>query len=75
MKRVKVLEITEGGRIEISLEHWGSGLDFILRRWVLVDGSWTCVDTGEIAREVGSGWPAIAPGRKSTSPIFGLLPI
>ena len=71
MRRVLILESTDGGRIKISLEHWGSGVDLLVRRWVLVDGSWVCVDSGEIAREVGSGWPT---ARKSMPQIFGLLP-
>jgi hypothetical protein len=74
MRRVRILETSDGGRIKVFLEHWGSGLDLLLRRWVLVDGSWTCIDSGEIAREVGSGWARVAPSRKSTPPIFGLLP-
>jgi hypothetical protein len=71
MRRVLILESTDGARVKISLEHWGSGLDLLVRRWVLVDGSWVCVDSGEIAREVGSGWPI---ARKSMPQVFGLLP-
>ena len=75
MKRTLILEGTDGGQFEISLENWGAGSDFLQRRWILLDRCWVCVDSGEMALEVGSGWPRFLEGRKSGPQIFGLLPI
>jgi hypothetical protein len=51
MRWVVELRTNDGGRVSIVLEHWGSGLDYALRRWVLVDGYWECPDTGDFADE------------------------
>ncbi len=75
MRRILILEAARGGQFEISLENWGAGSDFLQRRWVLMEESWLCVDSGEIALEVGAGWPRFLGGRKSGPQIFGLLPI
>ena len=32
------LRTSEGGRVRIVLENWGSGLDHLRRRWVRTDG-------------------------------------
>ena len=40
------LRTSEGGRVRIVLENWGSGLDHLRRRWVRTDGYWECMDTG-----------------------------
>ncbi len=53
MRRTVRLRTSEGLRVCIALEHWGSGLDDTLRRWTLADGYWECVDTGELAEESG----------------------
>jgi len=41
--------------IRIELENWGSGLDRRQLRWVLSEGCWHCVDTGEVAQEARLG--------------------
>ncbi|MFZ1119223.1 MAG: hypothetical protein WAN81_03250 [Candidatus Binataceae bacterium] len=51
MRQIIELRTKDGGRVSIVLEHWGSGLDYALRRWVLIDGYWKCTDTGDIADE------------------------
>jgi hypothetical protein len=51
MRWVVELRTNDGGRVSIVLEHWGSGLDYALRRWVLIDGCWECPDTGDVADE------------------------
>jgi hypothetical protein len=51
MRWVVELRTNDGGRVSIVLEHWGSGLDNALRRWVLIDGYWECPDTGDFADE------------------------
>ena len=53
MKRTVRLRTSEGLKVCIALEHWGSGLDHTLRRWTLADGYWECMDTGELAEESG----------------------
>jgi len=75
MKRILILESTVGGQTEIQLENWGAGSDFLQRRWILLDRYWLCVDSGEMAVEIGSGRPRFLGGRKSGPQIFGLLPI
>jgi Flp pilus assembly pilin Flp len=51
MRPVVKLRTSEGDSVRIVLENWGSGLDHLLRRWVLVDGYWECMDTGRLAQE------------------------
>jgi len=75
MKDVVVLETARGSRFEIRLENWGSGLDILRRRWVLVDRAWVCVDSGEAAQEVAVAWTRIFGGHKSSVQIYGLLPV
>lgn len=61
MRQVKLLT-NDGSTVRIFLEHWGSGLDHILRRWVLGEEYWECVDSREIAQESWSG-----DGQKASS--------
>jgi hypothetical protein len=49
------LRTSEGRRVRIVLENWGSGLDHLLRRWVRTRGYWECMDTGIRAKESRSG--------------------
>ena len=49
------LRTSEGRRVRIVLENWGSGLDHLRRRWVRTDGYWECMDTGMCAAESRSG--------------------
>jgi hypothetical protein len=49
------LRTSEGRRVRIVLENWGSGLDHLRRRWVRTDGYWECMDTGVRAEESRSG--------------------
>jgi hypothetical protein len=49
------LRTSEGRRVRIVLENWGSGLDYLRRRWVRTDGYWECMDTGMRAEESRSG--------------------
>jgi hypothetical protein len=49
------LRTSEGRRVRIVLENWGSGLDHLRRRWVRTDGYWECLDTGMRAAESRSG--------------------
>ena len=51
MRQIVELRMKTGGRISIILENWGSGLDDALRRWVLMDGCWKCIDTGDLAED------------------------
>jgi len=53
MRRIIRPRTSEGHKLHIALEHWGSGLDRTLRRWALADGHWKCMDTGELAEEAG----------------------
>jgi|SRR5580658_7493357 Flp pilus assembly pilin Flp len=53
MKRTVRLRTSEGHKLRIALDNWGSGLDHTLRRWTLADGYWECMDTGELAEECG----------------------
>jgi hypothetical protein len=68
MRQIVELRSKGGGWVSIVLDNWGSGLDYALRRWVLVDGYWQCVDTGDVADEARlSGFrifsvPAPLPG-------------
>jgi len=42
---------TSDGNLRIELEYWGSCIDGRQRRWILSDGCWHCMDTGEIAQD------------------------
>ena len=74
MRRTIRLRTSEGHKLRIALEHWGSGLDRTLRRWTLADGYWECMDTGELAEEAGlsrlmffNGWSPLlqlSPGQE-----------
>jgi hypothetical protein len=55
MKRTVKLSTNEGNKVNIVLEHWGSGMDRTMRRWTLADGYWHCMDSGEIAQKSRSG--------------------
>ncbi len=57
MKQTLKLHTSDGNLIRIELENWGSGLDHRQRRWVLSEGCWHCVDTGEVAQEARLGPP------------------
>jgi len=50
MRQIVELRLKEG-TISIVLDNWGSGLDYAMRRWVLIDGYWQCTDTGDFAEE------------------------
>ncbi len=51
MRQIVELRTKDGGKVSIVLDHWGSGLDDAMRRWVLVDGYWRCTDNGDLAEE------------------------
>ena len=53
MKRTVKVRTSQGDKVRIVLDNWGSGLDHIFRRWTLRDGCWECLDSGEIAQEAG----------------------
>jgi Flp pilus assembly pilin Flp len=44
MKRTVKLRTSEGHKVRIVLEDWGSGLDHSMRRWTSEDGLWQCLD-------------------------------
>ena len=70
-KRTVELETSEGDKVSIVLENWGSGLDQMLRRWTLEDSYWLCKDSAEIAQEVfGESHGCIdSPGSVTPGPI------
>ena len=51
MKRIVELQTSEGNKVRIVLDNWGSGIDRTMRRWTLGDGHWRCMDSAEIAQE------------------------
>ena len=55
MRQTVKLRTSEGDRVRIVLENWGSGLDHLRRRWVRADGYWDCVDTERRAEEFRLG--------------------
>ena len=55
MEQTVKLRTSEGVRLRIVHENWGSGLDHLRRRLVLTDGYWECMDTGMRAEESRSG--------------------
>jgi Flp pilus assembly pilin Flp len=67
MKWTVKLLTTEGNKVRIVLENWGSGLDHIFRRWTLRDGCWQCMDSGEIAQEAGLRGLKVSGARNSAS--------
>ena len=67
MKRIVKLQTSEGNRVRIVLENWGSGMDRIMRRWTLGDGYWQCMDSGEIAQESRWGGQKVFGAR---NPVF-----
>jgi len=87
MKRTVRLRTSEGHKVCIALEHWGSGLDHTLRRWTLADGYWECMDTGELAEESGvsglmvfNGWSPLlqlshAPAEEAGAHEAAVLPM
>ncbi len=55
MEQTVKLRTSAGDRVRIVLENWGSGLDYLRRRWVRAEGYWECMDTGTLAEESRSG--------------------
>ena len=55
MKRTVKVRTSEGSKVRIFLENWGSGMDQTRRRWILEDGYWQSMDSGETAQESGLG--------------------
>jgi len=53
VRQIVELQTPTGTRFSIALDNWGSGLDVLMRRWILVDGHWECADSRECAE--GSG--------------------
>jgi len=53
MRQIVELQTKTGSRFSITLDNWGSGLDMLMRRWVLLDGYWKCADGGDCAEESG----------------------
>lgn len=51
MRRTLKLRTDDGYDVRIVLENWGSGLDHSMRRWILQDGLWECMDSGDFAQE------------------------
>src|SRR5260221_8296718 len=60
MRRTAKLRTSEGNKVSIVLENWGSGMDRAMRRW-------TCMDSGEIAQE--SRWRG-SKGFAARNPAF-----
>jgi hypothetical protein len=73
MKRTVKLQTSEGNRVRIVLENWGSGIDGTMRRWTLGDGYWQCMDSGEIAQEFSSGGPKVFGDRNPAVQPSGLI--
>ena len=59
MEQTVKLRTSEGVRVRIVLENWGSGLDHLRRRGVRTDDYWECMDTGMRAEESRSGGPKV----------------
>jgi len=55
MRQIVELQTKTGSRFSIALDNWGSGMDVLMRRWVLLDGYWECADSGDCAEESGRG--------------------
>jgi hypothetical protein len=55
MRRTLKLRTNEGNKVSIALEHRGSGMDGTMRRWILEDGYWHCMDSAEIGQKSRSG--------------------
>jgi hypothetical protein len=73
MKRTVKLQTSEGDKVRIVLENWGSGTDGTMRRWTLGDGYWQCMDSGEIAEEFGSGGPKVFDDRNPAFQSSGVV--
>ena len=67
MRRTAKLRTSEGNKVSIVLENWGSGMDRAMRRWTWGDGHWRCMDSGEIAQE--SRWRG-SKGFAARNPAF-----
>lgn len=55
MRQIVELQTKTGSRFNIALDNWGSGMDVLMRRWILLDGYWKCADSGDFAEESGRG--------------------
>jgi hypothetical protein len=56
MRQIVELRTKTGSKFSIALDNWGSGMDVLMRRWVLLDGGyWKCADSGECAEASGRG--------------------
>jgi hypothetical protein len=51
MRSITLVKQT-GDKIRLNLNHRGSGVDRLNRRWILEMDSWQCVDTGESAQRL-----------------------
>ena len=73
MKRILKLQTSDGNKVRIILDNWGSGMDQTMRRWTLGDGYWQCMDSAEIAQESRWGRPKVLGARnpvfKSSGPV------
>ena len=69
MRQIVELQTSVGCRVSIVLDHWGSGLDDLMRRWVLVDGCWKCTDGGDFAEECRSGGVKVF---RTPHPVLGI---
>lgn len=68
MRRTLKLWTSEGNKVRIVLDNWGSGLDHLMRRWTLEDGRfWLCTDSGELAHKSRSHGLKAAGAK---SPVF-----
>lgn len=53
MKEIVTLKAGNGSRVQIVLDHRGSGLDDCLRRGTFENPYWRCMDTGELGEQIG----------------------
>ncbi|HTQ23147.1 MAG TPA: hypothetical protein VMI09_00520 [Candidatus Binataceae bacterium] len=53
MRQIVELQTRTGSKFSIALDNWGSGLDVLMRRWILLDGHWKCADSQDWAEESG----------------------
>jgi len=51
MRSITLIKQT-GDKIRLNLNHRGSGVDCLNRRWILEVDSWQCIDTGESAQKL-----------------------
>lgn len=73
MKRIVKLRTSEGSKVRIFLENWGSGMDQTRRRWTLEDGYWQCLDSRETAQESGLGRLKVFGARSPVSQLRELV--